>query len=129
MEQEETQEKPQAVNQEFIVELFNAFYRKGYIVKYRTIADDESSTIKLTVKSEAFIQNGIPVASFEEKEGYCSIEPEYLEYPPFHICYRNVKKGCSYNIIQLTEKEAEDYSGDCWFDDDDDICRWCGDPY
>jgi len=129
MEQEETQEKSPMLGPEFFVRMFNGFYRKGYIVKYRTIANDESSLVKLTVKSEAFIHNGIPVASFEEKEGYCSIEPEYLEYPPFHICYRNVKKGYSYNIIPLTAKQEEIYLGDCWFDDDDDICRWCGDPY
>jgi len=125
MEQEKTQEKFQAIDQEFVVRLFNEFYYEGYKVKYRLVAYDESSLVKLTVKGKAFIHNGIAVASFEEKEGYCSIEPKHLEYPPFHLCY-NVKKGYSCNIIQLTEKEAENYSGYCEFDEDD-VCRWCGD--
>lgn len=107
-----------------ILKAFNTFYCEGCKVKYRLIADDESSIVELTIKGKAFITNhNIPAVFFEEKTGYYSIEPKHLIYPPFHLCY---ELSDIPEIVALSDNDAENYLGRCEYDDENNVCRYCG---
>ena len=110
---------------EVVLKLFNAFYCEGCKVKYLLIANDESSIVELTIKGRAFItHHDIPVVFFEEKSGYYSIEPKHLIYPPFHLCY---KRSDIPEIVALSDDDAENYSGRCEYNDENNVCNYCGD--
>jgi hypothetical protein len=61
-----------------IVKQFNEKYPIGTSLYYMPIADDSSSAKSFTVKSQAFILNGLAVAYFNERPACQSIEPSHI---------------------------------------------------
>lgn len=61
-----------------IVKQFNENYPIGSNVYYMPISDYSSCVQKLTVKSQAYILNGLPVVFFNEKPACCSAEPSHI---------------------------------------------------
>lgn len=68
-----------AIRTDLIVTEFNKKHPVGSSVYWRAMAVESSSYRKMTVKSEAFNSHGTSVVFFEEKSGFCSIEPQFLE--------------------------------------------------
>lgn len=61
-----------------IVKQFNENYPIGSTVNYMPISENSSCIQKLTVKSQAYILNGLPVVFFNEKPACCSAEPSHI---------------------------------------------------
>lgn len=109
---------------ELTLKIFNAFFCEGSKVQYRLWADDDSTLMEMTVRGEAFItHHDIPAVFFKEKTGYFSIEPQHLVYPPFHLCFFENEEVPE--VVALSEKDTQNYSGVCEFDDDHGRCRYC----
>lgn len=62
-----------------IVEVFNKYYPVGSLVQWKPTTRSEA--IEVTVKHPAYPHYGQAVAFFEERSGFCSIEPQFLESP------------------------------------------------
>ncbi len=61
-----------------IVKQFNENYKVGEKLLWKPIASFGFTPIEVTLKQEAFLNHGIPVAFFNERSGFCSIEPQHL---------------------------------------------------
>jgi len=65
---------------EKMVAKFNRLYPVGDGVYWRSYVSDAAPYKYMTVKTPAFVANGQPVVFFQERSGYCSIEPEFVKY-------------------------------------------------
>jgi hypothetical protein len=60
-----------------IVKDFNEKHNVGTVVFWRNSRVQVGRP--MTVQTPAYVNNNIPVVFFQEKNGYCSIEPQFLE--------------------------------------------------
>lgn len=75
----EDHERLKDLSSEEIVERFNKSFFSGDSVYWRSSSVGEYK--RYTVKGEAFLDSSeTPVVFFEEKSGYCSIEPVFVKY-------------------------------------------------
>lgn len=63
-----------------LVERFNKRFPIGAKVQWRSIGKDDVPFEEVTVKSAAFDSHGQAVVFFEERSGYCSIDPRFVNY-------------------------------------------------
>ncbi len=61
-----------------IVKQFNKDYEVGDKLLWKPVASFGFTPIEVTLKQEAFLSYGTPVAFFNERNGFCSIEPQHL---------------------------------------------------
>lgn len=59
---------------------FNALYPVGATLEFRPAVGEDAQTV--TVKHPAYNHQGKPVVWFNERTSFCSIEPDFIVYPP-----------------------------------------------
>lgn len=89
-----------------LVAEFNNQFPVGSTVMHRTMASKSTPFIERKVKGEAFAAHGnTAVAFFEGISGYCSIEPEFVQYAETNICYKT-NEPCKYNCSGLCKESV-----------------------
>ena len=73
-------EKAERLSAEALVKMFNQQYPVGSRVLWRPIGGATVPFEWVTVSVRAILIDGAPVSGFEEREGFYSIEPEFLNY-------------------------------------------------
>jgi hypothetical protein len=63
-----------------LIDAFNEMFPIGSKCLWRSVADGKEKHKELTVRSKAFDSYGQAVVFFEEISGYCSIEPQFVDY-------------------------------------------------
>ena len=62
-----------------IIDNFNEKYDIGDTVLWKPVSTHGYTPVEMTVKSPAYSNFGKPVVFFNERSGFCSIEPEHLK--------------------------------------------------
>lgn len=66
-----------------LIKAFNELYPVGSSVLFRAAISDGFKIC--TVKEPAKNHNGMAVVYFVERDFFCSIEPDFVAYPPFFM--------------------------------------------
>lgn len=61
-----------------LIERFNKRFPIGSMVRWRSYKD--GPLMQMITRTEAFDSNGQPVVFFENKTGFCSIDPMFVDY-------------------------------------------------
>lgn len=64
---------------EKIIAKFNKMFPVGSTVRWRSSVGSEYQN--MTVAHAAYDNHGLAVAFFNEKSGFCSVEPLFVDYP------------------------------------------------